>query len=344
MTSLVVEAKPWSAERPPRSILAVRLQCLGDLAVTLPYLRQVREAHPQARLDLLTRDLYKDFADTIPWFDNTVYLGKSWTDGQALRSLALLLPRLALTRYEVLLDLQGSPLTHRLRKVLRPAAWTHFDRFSPRPAFERVRDTIACAGIGDIAHRPGIGPVDGSKAEARLRAAGWLAGEDLVLLNPGSHIPTRQWSIERWVELIGTFVREWPRPVRFLLVGIDRIKERTRALADAPGSRVIDLVGRTGMSELGALLSLVQFTVSEDGGLLHLSCALGVPTLALHPGGSAAVWSQPVGSHVAHISPSGVACAPCLDSVCRYGDMRCAQWPAEEVFAVAADLYRRCRS
>lgn len=344
MTSLVVEATPWSAERSPRSILAVRLQCLGDLVATLPYLRQVREAHPQARLDLLTRDLYAGFANTISWFDHIVYLGESWTDVQTLRSLAPLLPRLLLARYDVVLDLQGSWLTRRLRKLLRPVAWTHFDRFSPRPAFERIRDTVERAGIGDIVHRPGIGPVDASRAEARLRALGWRAGEDLIFLNPGSHIPTRQWSTDRWVALAETFVGHWPRPVRFLLTGVDRMKERARVIAAAVGSRVIDLVGCSDQSELGPLLSLVQLTISEDGALLHLSCALGVPTVALIGGGSADVWVQPVGSHAAHFSPTRVACAPCLDSVCRYGDMRCAQWTAEEVFAAASTLYEHCRT
>jgi heptosyltransferase-1 len=341
LTSLVVDAKPWVSDQRPRSILAVRLQCFGDLVAVFPYLHQVREAQPESRLDLLTRDLYADFVDTISWIDRPVYLGKSWTDGQALRSLVPLLPRLWSARYDVVLDLQGSPLTRRLRKVLGPAAWTHFDRYSPRPSYERIRDTVERAGVGDILHRSGFGSFDQAPARARLHEAGWRPGEALILLSPGSHIPTRQWPTDRWVDLAGTLTREWPGPVRLLLVGVDRIKDRTDAIAAVQGLPIIDLVGRTKMSELGPLLSLVRLTVSEDGGLSHLSCALGVPTLALLPGGSAEVWVRPVGSHAAHIAPSGVECAPCLDSVCRFGDMRCAQWSAREICAAAIELHNR---
>ncbi|HSL18519.1 MAG TPA: glycosyltransferase family 9 protein [Methylomirabilota bacterium] len=341
MTSLVVEAKPWPLKRPPRAILAVRLQCLGDLVGVLPYLLQVREACPEARLDLLTRDLYAGFVDTLPWIDNAVYLGRSWTDRQALLSAMPLLPRLVLARYEVVIDLQGSPLTRRLRTILRPAAWVHFDRYSPRPGFERIRDTVERVGIGSIVHRSGIGWFDTTSAEARLRAAGWKPEESLVLLNPGSHIPTRQWPTDRWAELAAAFVRDWPDPVRILLLGIDRIKHRTDLIAAVPGLPVIDLVSATGLSELGPLLSLVQLTVTEDGGLSHLSTALGVPTLALLPGGSADVWVRHVGPHVADMVPSGVECAPCLDTVCRYGDMRCSRWSVREVFAAAHGLWER---
>jgi len=55
-------------------------------------------------------------------------------------------------------------------------------------------------------------------------------------------------------------------------------------------------------------------------------------------------WVQPAGHHTAHFSPTGVACAPCLNTVCRYGEMRCAQWTAEEVFAAATKLYEHWRS
>jgi heptosyltransferase-1 len=341
MTSLVVEARPWPGERPPRSILAIRLQCFGDLVAVLPFLYQVREAHPTARLDLLTRDLYAPFVDTLPWIDNAVYLGRSWTDRQALLSLVPLLPRLLRPRYEVVLDLQATPLTRRLRRAIRPAAWSQFDRHSPRPGFERARDTVERAGIGTIVHRPGIGPFDPSAGRVRLVAAGWRPDEDLILLNPGSHIPTRQWSTDHWIELAELFVRTWPRPHRLLLLGVDRMRPRAALIAAASGPAVIDLVGRTALSELGPLLSLVKLTVTEDGGLSHLSSAMGVPTLALLPGGSADVWVRHVGAHVAHIAPSGLACAPCLDTVCRFGDMRCAQWTADEVFTAATALFDR---
>ena len=341
VTSLVVDAKPWPSAQPPRSVLAVRLQCFGDLVAVLPYLHQIRQLHPGARLDLLTRDLYADFVDTVGWLDHAVYLGRSWTDGQALRSLAPLLPRLLAARYDVVLDLQGSRLTRRLRKLLRPAAWTHFDRYSPRPAYERVRDTVERAGLGSIVHRPGFGPFDAVEARARLRDAGWRSGESLILLSPGSHIPTRQWPTERWLELAGMIARDWSDPVRLLLLGVDRIKHRTDAIAAAPDLPVIDLVGRTTMSELGPLLSLVRLTVTEDGGLCHLSCAVGTPTLALLPGGAAAVWVRPIGPRAAHIAPVGVDCAPCLDSVCRYGDMHCAEWSARQVLDAAIRLDER---
>ncbi|MCU0305507.1 MAG: glycosyltransferase family 9 protein [Thermoanaerobaculales bacterium] len=341
MTSLVVDARPWAGQHSPRRILAVRLQAFGDLVATLPYLYQVREAHPEARLDLLTRDLYAGFVDTVPWFDRAVYLGRSWTDAQALGSLLRLLPRLAAARYDVVLDLQASPLTHRLRRLLRPAAWTHFDRHSPRSAYERIRDTLDRAGVGAIVHRPGFGEVDLGPARARLGGAGWRPEETLVLLSPGSHIPTRQWPTESWVELAGAVVQRWPSPVRLLLLGVDRIKPRTDAIASTPDLPVVDLVGRTTMGELAPLVASARLTIAEDGGLSHLSCALGTPTLALLPGGSADVWVRPVGPHVDHLTPAGVDCAPCLDTVCRFGDMRCARWSVDKVYDAATALLQR---
>jgi hypothetical protein len=37
-------AVPWRGAEPPKRILAIRLQALGDVVITLPYLRALRRS------------------------------------------------------------------------------------------------------------------------------------------------------------------------------------------------------------------------------------------------------------------------------------------------------------
>lgn len=59
------------------------------------------------------------------------------------------------------------------------------------------------------------------------------------------------------------------------------------ALDADPGARVVDLLGKTSLSQLIWLLRGARFVVSVDSGPMHLAAALGVPLLSIH------TWSDP---------------------------------------------------
>jgi heptosyltransferase-2 len=51
-----IPAKPLKKGQLPKRILAIRLQAMGDLVITLPYLQALREQLPASvQIDLLTR-------------------------------------------------------------------------------------------------------------------------------------------------------------------------------------------------------------------------------------------------------------------------------------------------
>ena len=65
-----IPAKKWTKEKPPKRILAIRLQAMGDLVITLPYLQALRNALPSAaKLDLLTLIENESIPYSIELFD-----------------------------------------------------------------------------------------------------------------------------------------------------------------------------------------------------------------------------------------------------------------------------------
>src|SRR4051812_11068140 len=65
-----IPAKPWRKSRSPRRILAIRLQAMGDLVITLPYLQQLKKMMPAGtKLDLLTREEVEAIPRSIYLFD-----------------------------------------------------------------------------------------------------------------------------------------------------------------------------------------------------------------------------------------------------------------------------------
>src|SRR5919108_6233041 len=101
-------------------ILVIRLSSLGDILLTTPVLRVLREHCPAARIDFLTKAAYQDVLRANPCVDRLLLLEPQ----QGLRET---LRRLRQTRYDVVVDLQRtlrSCLLHRGLRAHRKLAYT----------------------------------------------------------------------------------------------------------------------------------------------------------------------------------------------------------------------------
>src|ERR1700680_1422963 len=107
-----ISCKPWTRKNPPQRILAIRLQAMGDVVITLPYLQCLRNAlPPEGRLDFLTREETEDIPKNIDLFDHVYSIGGGRKFKKQLWSTFLLLPRLFIQRYDVVVDLQNNMLS-----------------------------------------------------------------------------------------------------------------------------------------------------------------------------------------------------------------------------------------
>jgi heptosyltransferase-2 len=80
---------------------------------------------------------------------------------------------------------------------------------------------------------------------------------------------------------------------------------------------VRDLVGRTSLRQLLAILGRAQLAFGPDSGALHIAAAVGVPTVSLW-GATSAARSAPWGSE--RLTVTGAApCSPCFLATCPIG-------------------------
>ena len=231
MKGVSIPARAWTASRPPRHILAIRLQAMGDVVITLPYLNDLKRRYPETAIDLLTREETGAIPKDLEFFQRVRTIGGGRNFKRQWFASARLLPQLLRFRYDVVLDLQNNEISRLVTKCLRPHAWSRFDKTSPRPAGERTRHTIEAAGLGPVRLNTAL-PTRGAGAALRLlQEAGWREGHRLVALNPAGAFATRNWPLQSWVG----FARAWQSldstPTQFLLLGLDTMK------AKAPSSR-----------------------------------------------------------------------------------------------------------
>jgi ADP-heptose:LPS heptosyltransferase len=105
------------------------------------------------------------------------------------------------------------------------------------------------------------------------------------------------------------------------------------ATARAAGSGVRDLVGRTTLRQLLALLARARLAFGPDSGALHLAAAVGTPTVSLW-GATSATRSAPFGWERFVVS-GRAPCSPCFLTQCPIGRV-CMRDIAVETVVTAA--------
>jgi heptosyltransferase II len=332
---MTIEAKPWTGKDLPKRVLAIRLQAMGDVMGTLPYLQDLRNSLPASvELDFLTREETDSIPKDLVLFDRVISIGGGRSHKRQLLRTILLLPWLLLQRYDVIIDLQHNDISGLVRKALRPAAWSAFDRYSPIHGGERYRLSIEAAGLGPNKLEPHFRLRDASAGRVILKRAGCKEGEPLVLLNPAGAFATRNWEMEKYVQFARLWLTDFPE-TRFLVLGTNLIAAKAAYLQAALGPKLINLVGMTTPGEAFAVLQEVGLVLSEDSGLMHMAWTSGVPTMALF-GSTRTDWAKPLGQHSSYLDSSDLACGSCMKSICAFGDNRCM------TRYTAAAIHRHC--
>lgn len=342
--ALSISCKPWTEKTPPRRVLAIRLQALGDVVITLPYLQYLRNSTLcDARLDFLTRNEVRDIPRNLDLFDRVYSIGGARNAKRQLLSACLLLPRLLMQRYDVVIDLQNSVLSRIVRRALRPRAWSAFDRFSPRPAGERNRLTIEALGLGSNPADTRLRLRRSFPASALFENKGLTDADRLVVLNPAGAFATRNWEMYKYVRFARQWLQRWP-DTKFLVLGTSFIAEKAAFLANELGEHVVNLVGQTTPSEAFSLLQRVTLVLSEDSGLMHMAWICGTPVVALF-GSTRSDWSRPLGADSVVLDSSDLPCGNCMQATCRRGDVFClSRRSPEEVFSRAVSLVEKTRT
>lgn len=286
-----------------KNILVIKLGALGDLFLAMDAFQAIRAWHKGDRVTLLTRPAFAKFAADLPWFDHV------FTDltPRGLR-LDLWLRMRGLLRagaYARVYDLQCNGRTGLYHRLMGPGVrpewvgtakgcshpWPEY-RTAELPVPERQLRMIEAAGVPRLDR-----PVDLSWLSAPLDGLPPLP-ERFVLLVPGCapHRLEKRWPATRYADLARLLKQRLG--LDSVVIGTAADQDSIAALCEAAPA-VVNLGGRTSLKQLGALARRALGVVGNDTGPIHITAAVGAPTLVLMSGHSDPVRMRPRGCDVA---------------------------------------------
>jgi ADP-heptose:LPS heptosyltransferase len=249
-------------------ILVLRALGVGDLVTAVPALRGLRAAHPDDVLALAAPTWLTPLIELIGGVDRVVP-----TDGLGPHRWTVPPPELAI-------NLHGrGPQSHRLLAAAKPSrlwAFAHVDAGHPDgpPWIDEEHEvTRWCRMVRFY----GVPTDERDLQLERPRAAAVPAGTTIV--HPGAKSPTRRWPVDRFAAVARALAGRGHRVVITGSAGEREVAEQVAQRAGLPESTV--LAGRTGLTELAALVADARLLISGDTGIGHLATAYRTPSVLL---------------------------------------------------------------
>jgi ADP-heptose:LPS heptosyltransferase len=349
------DVEPETLER----VLLIRLDNLGDVLLTTPAFRAVRQALPKAHLALLSGPAGCEIGRLDPDVDETilyrapsedVYFRLPQNPGRELDAIETLRERdfdaaIIFTSYKqsalpaaYLCYLAGIPIRAAGSWEGPGSLLTHRHGYSETlpPRHESLRSLELTEFLGFPSVEPEMVLVpreEDEEGSARLLDRHEVGR--FFLVHPGASASSRVYPPKRYQKVVEVLAGQSGLPV--LVTGGAGEKDLAREVA---GSLGIPLGGETSFGEFAALAGRAEVVVTNNTGTTHVASALKRPVVTVFAGTNPpeqwGPWRTP-----SRLLTHPVPCAPCYKRVCPIGHECLTGIAPETVIGAALDLLRQ---
>jgi ADP-heptose:LPS heptosyltransferase len=264
----------------------------------------LRAAFPSARIDWLVQDSFAPAIASHPALSGVVAFPRGklreWYKPSVAPELKRFLDGLGERQYDLVLDCQGlfrSGLFAMATRAPRRIGFDNAAELGWLGLTERVhapRTSHAVDRMLMLAERAGAPPVYDMRLYSSPEDRAWAAAlpelaEDgagaFALVAPTTRWPGKQWPLERFAELSRRVLAGGVSGVRRVaLVGSPSERGQCEPLMNMLRGepRVVDLVGRTSVGQLMALVERCEVLVGCDSAAVHMAVGFGRPLVALY--------------------------------------------------------------
>jgi lipopolysaccharide heptosyltransferase II len=315
-----------------RKILFIRIDRVGDLVLSTPAIRALKEGFPSSELTVLAGPAAAPLLENNPRVDRVIVYDRAWS----IRAKRALLHELKRLRFDLAIDPYddremetawiaratgapqriGYPCGGRevfLTRVLeRPAADQH--------VVETNLGALKPLGIPASGFRPEI-----FLSKSEVESAGrWLLREgggarSFVAIHPGAHYETQRWPADYYAALADRLMQAGEYGI--ILFGGPGDEPILARMLSRTSAHIVQCVTED-IRQFAARLSQCRLLVCNNSGPLHVAVALGVPTVSFMGPTVRQRWYPRDGRHVV-LRLDALACIGCNSGTCRIGTHDC---------------------
>lgn len=313
----------------PVKILVIRFSSIGDIILTSPVVRCLKQQVPGAEVHFLTKDVFRDLVAYSPYPDKVHTLEDD---------LGEVLPQLKLESFDLIIDLHNNLRTARVKRALGIPAhsfpklnfekWmlVNFkrDRLPRIHIVDRYLNTIEALGAKNDGQ--GLDLFIPPEREVALTALPDTHHNGYIALCIGGGHATKRMPPHKLVEL----AEQLDGPI--VIVGGKDDGAVAARIADAVGARAFDATGKYDLLGSASLVKQAHSVITHDSGAMHVAAAFKKNVISIwgntvpHFGMGPYIPQHPERAHIAEVQ--GLDCRPCSKlgyETCPQGHFRCME-------------------
>ncbi|HEX5438755.1 MAG TPA: lipopolysaccharide heptosyltransferase II [Gemmatimonadaceae bacterium] len=342
-------------------VLCVRLDTLGDVLMTTPAIRAIRESRAERHITLLTSKPGAAVAALVPVIDDVIVYEAPWMKSTPPRSGArvdlAMIERLRACTFDaavIFTVYSQNPLPAALLCLLAgiPLRLAHCRENPYQLLTNWIRDPEPEQGIRhevqrqlDLVAEVGCAPRDATlslrvpqrawhRASSLLRSVGVDAEGTWVVVHPGATAPSRRYPPELFARAAAELSAK--HGMQIVFTGSAQEEALVDAIRGAMHMPSHSLAGRLSLADLAAVIARAPLLISNNTGPAHIAAAVGTPVVDLY----ALTNPQHTPWHVsARVLSHDVPCKYCYRSECPMGHHACLRQVApRDVVNAALEL------
>ena len=288
----------------PSNILVIDFGQLGDVVLSLPALRAIRERFPRARITVAVGKPGAEVVDLSGYANETLVVDRvALRDGfkpLSVFRVFKLVKDVRQRKFDFVIDLHSlsetnllgflSGASKRLYSRRPGRSLDYLSNFRPQPPIEtdhrkrhlidRYLDVLIPLEVGKAERLPTLKTraADDAALERILRKANANAGSPLIGLFPGAGHPSRRWPLQQFASLADFLIRNDQVKVLVFVGPEERAYLRDIRQQFPPSIVVLDQLT---IPQLAAAQARLAAFVSNDTGPMHIASAVGTPVVLL---------------------------------------------------------------
>jgi len=333
-----------------KKCLIFKISSLGDIILSTPSIRALRTRFPSAVIKVLVDVKFREVLDNCPYVDEIITCDLKGRDrrGGFLR----LARRLRSEDFDISVDFQNNRKSHLLAYLAAVAERYGYSNgkfgfflnrkidlpSKPMGPVEHQEHVLGLLGITGVDHRLELWP--GSDAEewaGKFLADKWLKqGQKMVAfsLSASRRWKTKNWGVDNMGALADRLAKE--KGIRSVLLGTEEDRADAAEFFRKTTAKPIDAVGKTGISQLAALLGRCDALVTGDSAPMHVAAAMGTPFVAVFGPTDPRRHVPPAGKY--KVLHRKIKCSPCYNGNCLRGYKCMTSIKPAEVFAALMEV------
>jgi heptosyltransferase-2 len=312
-------------------ILVMRYRFIGDTILTVPFLRNLRYAYPQAVIDVLVGPQSGEVLKGCPYinelieFDTTRY-HKYDKGARSTKSFLSYVMELRQRHYDTAFVLKRSLSSAALSYLIGTRARIGYSMpgrnflltkavkwDSHKHEVESTLDVLRAAGIPILDNHLEAWISPQERAQVEQLAPQITSNSNHYLVHAAAAHPAKLYPIASWAQVIAGLYSQLGLIPVFTGAALDHaLYEELGKMCQKQISSIdyVNLAGALTLRQSMALYKQLQFAICVDSGPAHLSAAVGTPTIAIFGPTDPQRW-RPFGDSHSAIYDTTLACRPC---------------------------------